>query len=281
MDTFKEKIKQHYPTLSSGHKKVGKYVLDHPQEAALKSASQLGHDAGVSETTVIRFCYVLGYSGFSELQNEVRKYLIFQKSGLQEYQANKEGIADQPNFFIQSMQRDQAYIQLLKEQINEDDLYMAARKIYDSNNILVAGVRTSFAIAQWLSFTLNIIKGSSHLIHPGVDDMNYLLSKINNQSIFIAITFHRYSSLTIELAELAKKQGAYVIGITDSELSPLKEHSDILLPIKLPSTSTIETGPVAFSLINALVAGVAVIDKEGFEKRREAYENFNPGKFLI
>ncbi|GIN95823.1 N-acetylmannosamine kinase [Siminovitchia terrae] len=285
MTTFIDKIKLKYHTLSSGHKKVGKYVLDQPQEVAMKSASQLGKVIGVSETTVIRFCYALEYSGYSELQIEVRKYLIFHKSSLHYYQAVNSEDSSQSNFFVKSMQRDQDYIHAVIEQINEEDLYRIARRIYDSNNILVAGVRTSFALANWLSFTLNIVKGNSHLIQPGVDDINYLLSNLDNQSVFIGITFHRYSSMTLDLAELAKKQGAYVIGITDSILSPLNEFSDIILPINLSTsasaTSTIDTGPAVLSLINAIVGGVAIIDKEEFKRRREEYEKFNPGQFLI
>lgn len=278
---FIEKINENYPSFSSGHKKVGKYVMDHPQSVALNSASQLGQEAGVSETTVIRFCYALGYSGYSELQNEVRKHLIYQKSSIQEYLADKEGNDPHPTFFVRSLQRDMANIQTLMEKINMDDIHLAARKIYDSNNILVTGVRTSFAVAHWLSFTLNIIKGHSHLVQPGIDDINYLFTTVDSQSVFIAISFHRYSSMTLDLAELAKKQGAFVIGITDSALSPLRELSDILIPINLSTTSTIDSAPAVFSLVNAIVAGVTVIDKESIEKRREAYENFYPGKFLV
>ncbi|MBD8005193.1 MurR/RpiR family transcriptional regulator [Bacillus norwichensis] len=285
MTTFIDKIKLKYHTLSSGHKKVGKYVLDQPQEVAMKSASELGKVIGVSETTVIRFCYALEYSGYSELQIEVRKYLIFHKSSLHYYQAVNSEDSSPSNFFVKSMQRDQEYIHAVIEQMNEEDLYRVARRIYDSTNILVAGVRTSFALANWLSFTLNIVKGNSHLIQPGVDDINYLLSNIDNQSVFIGITFHRYSSMTLDLAELAKKQGAYVIGITDSVLSPLNEFSDIILPINLSTsasaTSTIDIGPAVLSLINAIVGGVAIINKEEFKRRREEYEKFNPGQFLI
>ena len=281
MASFQEKIKLNYSTLSSGLKKVGKYILDHPQAVAIKSASQLGQDVGVSETTVIRFCYAIEYSGYSELQAEIRQYLIFQKSSLQDYQAIKAGEPSQPNFFFQSMQRDQANIQAVIEQIQEKDLYLAAKKISDSTNILVAGIRTSFAAGHWLSFTLNIMKGNAHFIQPGIDDINYLFSKIDKQTTFIAITFHRYSSMTLELAKLAKKQGAYVIGITDSVLSPLDEFSDILLPLNISTTSTIDIGPAVLSLVNAIVAGVASINKESFEQRSEFYENFNPGRFLI
>jgi DNA-binding MurR/RpiR family transcriptional regulator len=267
--------------LSAGHKKVGKYVLDKPHDVAMKSASQLGQEVGVSETTVIRFCYALDYSGYSEMQNEVRNHLIFQKSSLHEYQAGKEDFANQPNFFAQSMQRDQENIQEMKEQLNEEDLNRAAKRIYDSNNTLVTGVRTSFSIAHWLSFTLNIIRGNARLVQLGIDDMSQLLANLNSKSTLIAITFHRYSSITLKLAESAKKQGAFVIGITDSTLSPLADFSDILLPISLPTRSTIDSAPAVFSLVNAIVGGVSIINKKEFEKRKEAYEAFLPENFFI
>jgi DNA-binding MurR/RpiR family transcriptional regulator len=281
MSNFKEKINNKYSILSAGHKKVGKYVLDNPRGVAMKSASHLGLEAGVSETTVIRFCYALGYSGYSELQNEVRSHLIYQKSSLHEYQADKEDIANQPNFFSQSMQRDQAKIQEMMEQLNEEDLNLAVNRIYESNNILVIGIRSSFAVAQWLSFTLNIVRGNALLIQPGIDDISHILSKIDSKSMIIAITFHRYSSLTLKLTEAAKKQGAFVIGITDSTLSPLAEFSDLLLPISLPSRSTIDSAPAVFSLINAIVGGVSMINKGEFEKRKEAYEAFIPENFFM
>ncbi|MGG1679603.1 MurR/RpiR family transcriptional regulator [Neobacillus sp. NRS-1170] len=282
MSNFKQRILDKYSLLSVKNKKVGKFIIDNPQEIAMKSASQLGQEVGVSETTVIRFCYALGYSGFSELQNEVRNYLIFQKSSPQEYQTGKEDIANQPNFFVQSMQRDQAKIQEMIEQINNDDLFQTAKRLYESNNILITGIRTSFALAHWLTFTLNIIKGNATLIQPGMDDISHLLSKLDQQSTLIAITFHRYSSITIKLAELAKKQGSFVIGITDSPLSPLAEFSDILLPINLSSwLSTIESTPAVFSLLNAIVGGVSMINKEEFEKRKEIYNAFIPENFFM
>jgi DNA-binding MurR/RpiR family transcriptional regulator len=281
MLNFKERIKEKYSQLSTGHKKVGKYILDNPQAIAMKSASQLGKDIGVSETTVIRLCYALEYSGYSELQNEVRGYLIFQKSSLQEYQADKVDMANQPNFFAQSIQRDQDHIQEMKEQLNEKDLQLTVDRIFESNHILVMGARTSFSVAQWLTFTLNIVRGNTQLMHPGMDDINHLLANLDNKSIFIAITFQRYTNLTLRLAEAAKKQGAFVIGITDSDLSPLAEFSDVLLPIRLSTWSTIDSAPAIFSLVNAIVAGVSVKDKKEFEKRRDKYEKFNPGHFFI
>ncbi len=281
MINFKERIKNKYSSLSAGMKKVGKYVLDNPQALAMKSASQLGQEVGVSETTVIRFCYSLEYSGYSELQNEVRSFLIFQKSSLHEYQAGKEELVNKPNFFAQNFQQHQAHIQEMKENIKEEDLQLAVDRIYQSNKVLVTGMRTSFAVAHWLSFTLNIVRGNSQLIQPGIDDINHLITKLDSESTLIAIAFHRYTPSTLKLAEAAKKQGAFVIGITDSDLSPLSEHSDVLFPIGLSPRSTIDSAPAVFSLVNTIVAGVSVIDIEEFKKRRDNYDRFNSENFFI
>lgn len=61
-------IQQEYNQLSKGQQKVAKYLLEQPGEFAVKLASEIGEQVGVSETTVIRFCYSIKLSGFSELQ---------------------------------------------------------------------------------------------------------------------------------------------------------------------------------------------------------------------
>ena len=281
MANFQERIKEKYPILSKGMKKVGKYVIDNPQEIAMHSASQLGQKTGVSETTVIRFCYALAYSGYSELQREVRTYLILQKSSLDKFQAIKEELAQEPQFFSRSIQQTQYHIQEMKEKINEADLQLTVNRIYHSDRVFVTGFHTSFSMAHWLSFTLNIVHGNVQLIHYGIDDINHIFSGLTEDSTLIAITFHRYTSITLRLAEAAKKQGAFIIGITDSELSPIGEHADILLPIGLSTLSTIDSAPAVFTLMNAIVAGVSLIDKDKFLEKKNEYEKFNPGNFLI
>ncbi|WP_246628988.1 MurR/RpiR family transcriptional regulator [Mesobacillus maritimus] len=61
-------IKECFSSLSPGQKRVAEYIKGHMDEGALHTAYQIGKKAGVSETTVIRLAYALGFSGFSDLQ---------------------------------------------------------------------------------------------------------------------------------------------------------------------------------------------------------------------
>jgi DNA-binding MurR/RpiR family transcriptional regulator len=73
METINVRIRKSFNDLTASQKLVAHYVLDNPKSIALYPAKEIGTLTNTSETTVIRFCYSLGYSGYSELQEEVRK----------------------------------------------------------------------------------------------------------------------------------------------------------------------------------------------------------------
>ena len=59
-------IQKHYPNFSKGQKKIANYITDHTDKAAFMTAARMGATVGVSESTVVRFAYELGYNGFPE-----------------------------------------------------------------------------------------------------------------------------------------------------------------------------------------------------------------------
>ncbi|MGM9924520.1 MAG: MurR/RpiR family transcriptional regulator [Bacillus sp. (in: firmicutes)] len=278
---LQEKVKEIYASLSAGQKKVAKHLLDHPQKFAVHSASEIGKEVGVSETTIIRFCYSLQLKGYSELQKKVRNTLIFANSSLNEYYSSKKQVADQPHFFAEVMEQDISGIQRTIANLSAPDFAEAVSKLASGDYILISGHRLSFAAAHWLNFTLRLVRDEVHLYRQDTDDLILHLDKISEHSVFVAISFHRYVRETVKLAELAKQAGAFVIAITDSEVAPVVEFADITLPISRTTTSTIDAAPALFSLCNALVAGVSVQDDERFKKRKVTYDSFHMDDFFL
>src|SRR5579864_8381734 len=62
-------IKQSLSKMSPRLRQVAEYVLAHYDRASFLSAAQLGHEAGVSEATVVRFAMTLGYPGYARFQD--------------------------------------------------------------------------------------------------------------------------------------------------------------------------------------------------------------------
>lgn len=270
-----ELIRSQYNSLSKSQKKVAAYVLDNPRKIALEAAQDIGDSIGVSETTVIRFCYSLKLSGYAELQKSIREQLIARESSLNAYQQAKLELEEQPHFLEQVMERDRSAISETMNQVDEAQYEAAVKKLSEADMVYVLGLRSSFASASWLTFTLNLVRGKVRQIRPESEDVLQTLNEMNGNSVLIAISFHRYLKEPIRLSELAKRQGAFVIGISDAPLAPIHEHSDVLFPIYSPNKSTLDATAPLFSFLNALVAGVVVKDKEKFQKRQESYRSLD------
>lgn len=270
---LEERIRSRFHQLTNGQKRVAKYLLDHPEELAVRSAADIGNAAGVSETTVIRFCHALHYSGYAELQKQIRQGLIQPNSGLERYRASKQDLATQPHFYAQVMRKDLSNLERAIAQIREKDLDVAARSIAEARRVVVVGMRTSYAAAHWLSFILNLVRGNTRLYRPDTDDILEMTADAGSEDVWIAISLHRYAKATIQIAERIRQKGAFVIGLTDSPVAPLADASDVTLTIGSSPTSTIDATPTLFSLMNALVSGVVIRDRERFERRRAAYDS--------
>lgn len=264
-------IDLHYNELSKTQKKVAMQVLDYPGKVALKSAQELGAEIGISETTVIRFCYSLKLAGYTELQKMIREQLVNRESSLASYRHSKVQLQQKPHFMNQVMEHDRQMIAGTMQQIQETDYDVAIERLSKAKMIYILGLRTSFAAASWLSITVGLVRPNVKLIRPDSEDVIQVVGEMDSEDVLIVISFHRYLRQAVQIAELAKKQECFIVGITDSQLAPIRLISDVLFPIYSPKKSTIDATASLFSFMNALVAGLIVIEKEAFEERQARY----------
>ncbi|MET3696836.1 RpiR family transcriptional regulator [Bacillus oleivorans] len=281
MQHLKMSIESNFNKLSKGVQKVASYFLKDPEVFAVYPADQIGKTIGVSETTVIRFCQTLGFKGYSGFQKKIQESVLNRRSSLSDYQSGKRAIKESSNFLQEVMFTDAQNIEKVAAQLSEQDFLQAVHSLATADQVLVAGVRSSYSLASWFSFSLELIQGKVKQYRSNHDDILLLFSEINSNKVLVAFSFHRYALETINLAKEAKKRGAYVIGITDSAVAPIREHCDLLLPVELPVPSTLDATPAAFSLLNAIIAGVAVQNGEEFERRRKKFESVQLDHYFV
>lgn len=265
---LKERIKG-IEKLSPSQKKVARYIIDNPDQVAMLTAKRVGVNSETSETTVIRLCYALGYSGYNELQKEIRSSLLRREKTLHEFQDVSyhpslgkgfiEAVVKEENKYREMNEWDDALIEEIVEAINSH------------KQITVIGLRASFAAAHWLSLTLNILRGNTLIYQSQVGDPNLLLANINSDSLIIAFSFPKYTRETLNFVKAAKKRGATVIGFSDHELSPLFYLSDIFLKVISPKPTLTKGMSILFSLLNVIISGVIRRNESEVEKRMQAY----------
>lgn len=281
MKALREKIRSQFNELTKRQQIVAQYISDHAEKIAFQTAKELGEITGTSETTVIRLCYTLGFSGYSELQKQIQDIVMKEKqmSPLEKYRNSTGNLTGDRQFLKHTVEEDIAYIHKFSESIDEETWQNIIKSIIHAEDRFIVGFRSSLAPASWLAFSLNIIIGKTHLYRGYTEDAVYLISQLTEKSIVIAISLPRYSQDTVSFVQAAKKKGATILAITDNELSPVGIHADHILKVETPSPSALKGMTVIFSLLNVLVNGVAVAEWDDVQKRLGDYETISQDFF--
>jgi DNA-binding MurR/RpiR family transcriptional regulator len=170
------------------------------------------------------------------------------------------------------IEQDSAYVKSTLKDIDVKQYQKAVEKLIESDNRIVLGLRSSFGPASWFSFALNIVIGNTTLYHGESEDANYLLSKVDENTVVIAISFPRYTQETFSFVKAVKKKGACIIAITDDRLSPIGKYADILFRVIAPAPIPLKGITPTFSLLNLLVTSIAATSNPKVQEHMKGYE---------
>lgn len=269
-ENYLKKTKESLPTLTKGMKKVADYLIVEPMLFATHPAKKVGKMIGVSETMVIRFSNAIGYTGYSSLQNEIRKSLLnLSQNSLKELDV-EESRDDYAESMIEDINNLKSYIDKLESKNYESFV----EAVIGSEKLVIAGYYHSFTFAHWFYFNLNYMLDNVSLYRPETDAG--VLDFLPKKSSIVIFSFFRYALDTLRLAEEAKDKGIKVIAMTDSHVSPVTEFADIIIPINMKNKDLFSKGPVTLSVINAILYKIIQrIEDKG--KIPETYKYFIKG----
>lgn len=267
-----EDIQQQYTRLSKGQKLIAQYLIDNYDKVAFMTASKLGEEVGVSESTVVRFANALGYSGYPKLQDALQELIKNKLTTVQRVDMVQE-FNDDSAILKKILKSDIDNIKDTLDEIDEKAFEDAANKILKAKRIYILGMRSSFTIAQYLGFYLNIILDNVHIVRMDMGDAFEQVVKINEDDVLISISFPRYSKKSYQIVSYAKEKGAHIISLTDSLFAPVAPLSDNLLLVKSNMASFVDSLVPALSIANALIVSVGMKEKEDIKEHFDDLEN--------
>ena len=251
-------IEERMPEFSKSQKYIAKYITEHYEKAAFMTAAKLGATVGVSESTVVRFADEMGFDGYPEMQKALRSYGRNRLTTLQRLDISNDRFGGE-DLIKTVMSQDIERIRYTLENISEEVFTEAVDRIISADHVYIFGAMSSDILARFLSNYLGLSCPSVIHVQP-INSSGILqqLIRISKNDVFISISFPRYFNNTLTATAFAKKSGADIIAITDSEASPLAEYADQLLLAKSDIISYADSLAAPLSLINALVAAVGM-----------------------
>ena len=244
-------------TFSKGQRKIANFILESYDKAAFMTASRLGQKVGVSESTVVRFAFELGYDGYPDMQRSLQKMIRNRLTTVQRIEVTNDRLGDQ-DLLSMVLQSDIEKIRQTLEELDRDSFYSAVDAIVSARKIYIIGVRSSASIASFLHFYFNLIFDNVVLVSANTASETFeSLLRVGEGDAVIGISFPRYSSRTVQALSFARDRGATTIAITDSETSPLVPISRYTLMARSDMASFVDSLVAPLSLVNALLVAVS------------------------
>lgn len=262
MENILVKISDTFQELTPSQRKVAQYVYHNINEAFLLNSFQIAKTANVSEATVTRFLTNLGFSGFSEFKREIARQVLESFSTTQRLAESAEDLKARGNVFSEILQGDIENIQTLTATISDQLFEQAVNELCSARSIYVLGLRSSYALAFYLTFDLRFFLDRVILIKPGIGDMPEQVLGVTKDDVLVVISFRRYTRESFDIAEKIKKRAGSVIALTNSELSPVAKLADVTLVASTNIPTYIESYTAPMSLINALITAIALRKKD-------------------
>ena len=250
-------IQGNMSTFSKGQKRIANFILESYDKAAFMTASRLGKKVGVSESTVVRFAAELGYQGYPDMQKSLQKMIRSRLTSVQRIEVTNDRLGGQ-DLLSMVLQSDIEKIRLTLEELDRDSFEKAAEAIVSARKIYIMGVRSSAAIATFLTFYFNLIFDNVVEVSANTaSEVFERLLRVGEGDVVIGVSFPRYSSRTVQAMSFARDRGATTIAITDSEASPLAPIGTYLLKARSDMASFVDSLVAPLSLVNALLVAVS------------------------
>lgn len=263
---------------SKGKKRIGQFILENYDKAAFMTAAKLGETVNISESTVVRFAADLGYDGYPSMQKALQEMIRSKLTAVQRIEVSNDRLGDQ-DILATVVQSDIEKLRISLDGIDRDEFSRVVDAIVKAKNIYILGVRSAAALSDFLTFYFNMIFSSVRQVKTTLaSEMFEQLLRVGPEDVVIGMSFPRYSTRTVRGMEFARDQGATVVAITDSELSPLYETASLRLLAKSDMASFVDSLVAPLSIINALIVAVgrkrAAEVTETFERLESIWDEY-------
>ena len=231
VDEFRARLADILDDLPRRLRQCADYIAANTDRIAVSTVAELATGADVPPSAVMRFCQILGFSGFSEMQRLFREAY---SPGWPDYSTRlknlKEGGAGSPTALLaEFIEAGRQSLEALAKSADEVALQQAVAVLAGADTVHVVGLRRAFPVASYLAYVFEKMSVPA-MLHDGVGKLDHRFALRPNDAV-LAITFAPYSEETLTLAQDAKARGLPVVALTDRMTSPLVRFSDAILTV--------------------------------------------------
>ena len=258
-DDLIEYLEQHFEQFTLTQKKLVNYLVSNPHEAAFLTIDELSQKINAVPSTVTRFSKEIGLSGFTEIRKRLKKIVIDKVDTVNQGRGQLDKaklmqIDDKENVIKNSLLKDLSNLEKLIMMENETEIKKFVDILLSAKNKYIIASRGSFPLGYFFYFQINKILPDVNFLTNFDGNLFNEIRKIGEKDVVVAISFPRYTKTTIDFSYLSRQNGADIISISDSKISPLYKLSTVALFCPCESEVFFDSLVAGFALLNTILS---------------------------
>ncbi|MGR3291762.1 MAG: MurR/RpiR family transcriptional regulator [Paracoccaceae bacterium] len=233
------------------------YVAQNTDRIAVSTVAELSKAAGVQPSAFMRFCRLMGYSGYSEMQRMFRKVYAGHWPDYATRLASLRDTGDNtPGALLaEFVEAGRASLENLANTIDANILEKAVDALASAPMIHVIGLQRAFPVATYIAYSLEKMDVPA-ILHGNIGNLDQRHS-IQPGDALIAITFAPYNQGTLDLATHAHERGNKIVAITDALNSPLHQLGALTLTVSEVDVGAFRalSAPLSLAITLAVAVG--------------------------
>jgi DNA-binding MurR/RpiR family transcriptional regulator len=258
------RIQKHFPSLTGQQKKIAGQILSLGHEAAFFTISRLARQFKTSESTIVRFARALGYKGYPDMQKDLQDGIRQKLSPPEAFQHSMAKVKE-ADLYSKIFEQDLENLTKTRELNSNQAIDRVVQEILRARKVGITGFRSSHPLANLLYLLLGQVRKNCELLEFSLGSLPNQIIHYGPEDLLIATSLLRYSRQTLASLQYAKKNRCRTIGVTDSPISPIGQIADIVLLVESQSSTYFNSLASAITLMNCLVAGVSLKNKNSLE----------------
>lgn len=268
-----EELRLALPDLTRAERQLASHILANYPVAALGSITALAAAAGVSSPTAVRLVQKLGYKGYPDFQRSLRAQVEAMLVSPLVKQA-RTATAPEGHVLARFMGAVMDNLQATLAQIDPAEFDAAAALLADpSRRIFAMGGRITHAIADYFVTLMKVIRPEVQMMSDMSNAWPPALLDMKPGDVLLVFDIRRYENAVVQVAEVAREQGAEVVLVTDRWVSPAAAHAAHVLPCHIEAPSAWDSNVTLMVMVEALLTAVQGLTWEVTEGRMKRLED--------
>lgn len=255
------RIRSLLPSLAPSERRVAERVLADPAAVAASTITTLAQECATSETTVIRFCRAVGFSGYPALRLELAAARGRSEVGhARDLTGDIVADDDLDDVVAKIAFADARAVEETAQQLDLDELHAVIDALVAAPRVDVYGVGASGIVALDLQQKLHRI-GRVAFAFPDAHLALTSAALLTPGDVAVAISHSGATEDTLDALGVARRSGATAVAVTNFPRSPLATRADHVLTTAARET-TFRSGATAsrlaqLTVVDCVFVGVA------------------------